>query len=146
DEDPHDVARVEPANGKLRVTTSAGDESDADAVVVAVGVTPFAYAPPPFELGGGVELATAKRDPAGLAGQRVAVIGGGQNALESAGIAAREGADVELLVRSSVRWFAAREPETQRGPLQRRLYELAYPALGYGPPPLNRIVLHPDLF
>jgi hypothetical protein len=27
-----------------------------------------------------------------------------------------------------------------------RLYRLAYPIVGYGPPPLNRLVLHPDLF
>jgi NAD(P)H-nitrite reductase large subunit len=27
-----------------------------------------------------------------------------------------------------------------------RLYRIAYPAVGYGPPPLNRLVLHPDLF
>ncbi|HEV2591705.1 MAG TPA: NAD(P)-binding domain-containing protein, partial [Gaiellaceae bacterium] len=140
DEVSDDVARIEPAGDLLRVTTATGQSADASAVVIAVGVAPFAYAPPPFDavLGDRVELATARRDAAALAGKRVAVIGGGQNALESAGIAAREGADVELLVRSQVRWFAAREPETPRGPVRRALYKLAYPALGYGPPPLNR--------
>jgi cation diffusion facilitator CzcD-associated flavoprotein CzcO len=148
DHDPAGVAAVEPAGRGLRVTTAAGEESTARAVVIAVGVTPFAYAPQPFAeaLGDGVELATAARDTRTLAGRRVAVIGAGQNALETAGVAARDGAAVELLARSPVRWFAAREPETPRGPLRRSLYRLAYPALGYGPPPLNRIVLHPDLF
>jgi hypothetical protein len=146
--DPNDVARIEPAGRGLRVTTAAGDEHDASAAVVAVGVMPFAHAPEPFAeaLGEGVHLATERPADAELAGRRVAVIGGGQNALESAGIAARAGADVELLVRSHVRWFADREPETPRGPVGRRVYRLAYPAVGYGPPPLNRLVLHPDLF
>ena len=45
-----------------------------------------------------------------------------------------------------VRWFADREPHYPRTPLRRRLYKLAYPAVGYGPPPLNRLVIHPDLF
>lgn len=148
DADPNDVGRIEPAGRGLRVATTAGDTYDADAAVVAVGVMPFAHAPAPFAdaLGEGVHLATERLPDAELAGRRVAVIGGGQNALESAGIAARAGADVELLVRSQVRWFADREPETPRGPLGRRIYRLAYPAVGYGPPPLNRIVLHPDLF
>lgn len=148
DADPADVARIEPAGRGLRITTAAGAELDATAAVVAVGVMPFAYAPHPFAdaLGEGVHLATERFEDAALTGRRVAVIGGGQNALESAGIAARAGAEVELLVRSQVRWFADREPETPRGPVGRRLYRLAYPAVGYGPPPLNRLVLHPDLF
>jgi len=148
DADPNDVARIEPAPGGLRITTTGGDELDARAAVIAVGVMPFAHAPEPFAsaLGDGVQLATERLPDHELTGRRVAVIGGGQNALESAGIAARAGADVELLVRSRVRWFADREPETPRGPIGRRVYRLAYPAVGYGPPPLNRIVLHPDLF
>jgi hypothetical protein len=148
DSDPADVARIEVAGNGLRVATTAGDEVDAAAAVIAVGVMPFAHAPQPFAdaLGEGVHFATGRLEDAALAGRRVAVIGGGQNALESAGLAARAGAEVELLVRSEVRWFADREPETPRGPLGRRLYRLAYPAVGYGPPPLNRLVLHPDLF
>jgi FAD-dependent urate hydroxylase len=148
DSDPADVARIESAGHGLRITTTAGEELDATAAVIAVGVMPFAHAPHPFAeaLGEGVQLATERLDDEALAGRRVAVIGGGQNALESAGIAARAGADVELLVRSQVRWFADREPETPRGPIGRRAYRLAYPAVGYGPPPLNRLVLHPDLF
>ncbi len=79
-------------------------------------------------------------------GRRVLVVGGGQAALEGAGLAARAGAQVELVNRSTVRWFPDREPDRPRGPLQQRLYRLAYPAVGYGPPVLNRFALHPDLF
>lgn len=148
DADPADVERIEPTGKRLRVTTSAGDQVDVSAAVIAVGVMPFAHAPEPFAaaLGEGVHFATEQLDDATFNGRRVVVIGGGQNALESAGLAARAGGRVELLVRSEVRWFADREPETPRGPLGRRLYRLAYPAVGYGPPPLNRLILHPDLF
>jgi hypothetical protein len=51
-----------------------------------------------------------------------------------------------VIVRSRVRWFTDREPYKPRTALQRRLYRLAYPVVGYGPPPLNRLALHPDVF
>ena len=61
-------------------------------------------------------------------------------------MARRAGADVEVVIRSQLRWFTDREPYRPRGPLRRRLYRLAYPVVGYGPPPLNRLALHPDVF
>ena len=45
-----------------------------------------------------------------------------------------------------VRWFADHEPHYPRGRVQARLYRLAYPVVGYGPPPLNRLVMMPDVF
>jgi len=149
DRDPSDVALVERGGGGYRVTTAAGSEVDAGAVVVAVGVMPFAYVPPPLAalLGGAVGFATGvPEDLARLAGRRVIVVGGGQAGLETSGLAAQAGATVELVTRGQLHWFADREPHNPRGPLGRRLYRLAYPAVGYGPPPLNRLVLHPDLF
>ncbi len=149
DRDPSDVARVERAAGGYRITTAAGSEVDAGSVVVAVGVMPFAYVPAPLAalLGGAVGFATGVPDDlARLAGKRVLVVGGGQAGLETSGLAAQAGATVELVTRGQLHWFADREPHHQRGPLGRRLYRLAYPAVGYGPPPLNRLVLHPDLF
>jgi hypothetical protein len=147
--DPNDVVAVEDADGRFRVTTAAGDEVDAATVVLAVGVMPFAYVPPPLVgfVGGAVSLASGRPDElAALGGQRVLVVGGGQAGLESAGLAAQGGASVELVTRSEVRWFGDREPHYPRTPMRQRLYRLAYPAVGYGPPPLNRLVLHPDLF
>ncbi len=146
--DPHEVVSVERAAGVHRLVTAAGAEVDARHVVVAVGVTPFSHAPPPFDelLGGGVSFALDHQDYSQYAGRRVVVVGGGQGGLESAALAARAGADVELVVRSQIHWFADREPHKPRGPLHQRLYRLAYPVVGYGPPPLNRVVQRPDLF
>lgn len=148
DHDPNAVVRVEDVGDGFRVATAGGDEVDVRTLVLAVGVTPFPHAPPVFEplLGSRVGFAVEEPDVSALAGRRVLVVGAGQAGLETAGIAAREGADVEVVTRSDVRWFADREPQRYQSPVRRRLYRLAYPAVGYGPPPLNRLVLHPDLF
>jgi FAD-dependent urate hydroxylase len=146
--DPSDVAALERAPDGYRLTTTAGDELDVREVVVAVGAVPFAYAPPPLgeAVGDRVAFATSLQDYEPYRGRRVVVVGGGQGGLESASLAVRAGADVELVVRSSLRWFADREPHRPRGRVRQRLYRLAYPVVGYGPPPLNRLALHPDVF
>jgi FAD-dependent urate hydroxylase len=147
--DPADVVGVDRAGGLLRVTTAAGDEVDARRVLIAVGVTPFPYAPPPFEgaMGnGGISFAIERQDYSAYSGGRVVVVGGGQGGLEAAALALRAGAEVELVVRSQLRWFTDREPYKPRGRLRQRLYRIAYPVVGYGPPPLNRLALHPDAF
>lgn len=148
DSDPSDVAHVERGAGGFRVATAAGDEVDARRVVVAVGVTPFPHAPAPFDtaMGDGISFAIDRQDYEAYRGRRVVVVGGGQGGLEAAALARRAGAEVEVVIRSRLRWFADREPYRPRGPLQRRLYRLAYPVVGYGPPPLNRLALHPDAF
>lgn len=148
DVDPNRVVAVERMPGGLRLTSEAGDEVDVDVLVVAVGAVPFAYAPPPMDevMGDGVRFATDLQAYDGYRSRRVVVVGGGQGGLESALLAARAGADVEVVVRSRLHWFADREPHKARGRIHQRLYRLAYPVVGYGPPPLNRLVLHPDLF
>ena len=146
--DPSDVAQLERAAGVFRVTTADGAEADARLVVVAVGVTPFPHAPPPFDavMGDGIGFAIERQDYEAYRGGRVIVVGGGQGGLEAAALARRAGAEVELVIRSQLRWFTDREPYRPRGPLQQRIYRLAYPVVGYGPPPLNRLALNPDAF
>jgi FAD-dependent urate hydroxylase len=148
DGDPSDVAALERDGRGFRLMTAAGDELTARQVVVAVGAVPFAYAPPPLaeSVGERVAFATSLQDYEPYRGRHVVVVGGGQGGLESASLAVQAGAEVELIVRSSLRWFADREPHKPRGRLRQRLYRVAYPVVGYGPPPLNRLALHPDVF
>jgi lysine/ornithine N-monooxygenase len=148
DGDPSDVAALERDGRGFRLTTAAGDELAVRQVVVAVGAVPFAYAPPPLaeSVGERVAFATSLQDYEPYRGRHVVVVGGGQGGLESASLAVQAGAKVELIVRSSLRWFADREPHKPRGRLRQRLYRVAYPVVGYGPPPLNRLALHPDVF
>jgi hypothetical protein len=147
--DPSNVSHIEDHRSGYRLTTETGSEVDARRVVIAVGVMPFAYVPPSLAdmLGEGVGLATGHPSDAGrYTGRRLLVVGGGQAGLETAGLAWQAGAKVEIVTRSPINWFADREPHKPRGAVGRRIYRLAYPAVGYGPPPLNRLVLHPDLF
>ena len=122
--DPSNVAELDRAGGTYRLSTAAGEEFDARKVVLAVGVTAFSYAPPPFRevLGDRVRFAIDPQDYGAHAGRRVIVVGGGQGGLESAALAARSGAAVELILRSKLHWFAEREPYTPRGPVRQRLY------------------------
>jgi lysine/ornithine N-monooxygenase len=145
--DPANIVALDPVAGGYRLTTAAGDEVEARWVVVAVGAVPFAQAPPPLAeaMGNRVTFATDLQNYEVYRGRRVTVVGGGQGGLESASLAAQAGAEVELVVRSRLRWFADREPHRPRGPVRQWLYRLAYPVVGYGPPPLNRLVLHPDI-
>lgn len=147
--DPSDVAAVEREASGFRVTTAAGSEARVRRLVLAVGVMPFPRVPDPLRGVDDPRIAYAV-DPSafgGLADKRVVVLGGGQNGLESAAMAHRNGAaSVEIVVRSQVRWFTPREHWEQRSPLKERLYRVAYPIIGFGPPPINRFVLHPDLF
>jgi thioredoxin reductase len=148
DVDTSDVTAIERAQRGFRLTTGQGEELEAENVVIAVGAVPFATAPPPLAryVGDGVSFATELQDYGAYAGRRVVVVGGGQGGLESALLALRAGADVRMVIRSKLHWFADREPHRSRSRLGQRLYRLAYPVVGYGPPPLNRLVLHPDLF
>ena len=115
---PATLAGIELADGGVRVTTSAGDEVQARAAVLALGVTPFPRVPrhSPRSDDPRVRIVLERSGYDDLAGKRVAVIGAGNNGVESALLALRaEAASVELIVRSRVRWFAEREPHTPRG-------------------------------
>lgn len=143
-----EVTELTETDDMFRLATTAGDVYTATHVVVAVGVTPFAYVPPQLAplVGRGVEIAVEIGDHRRLAGKRVAIVGAGQTAVETAARALDAGADVEILARSRLLWFADREPHVARTGFREWLYRQAYPTVGYGPPLLNRIVLHPDLF
>jgi cation diffusion facilitator CzcD-associated flavoprotein CzcO len=147
--DPRDVTSIAAADGGVRLTTAGGDEVQARAAVLALGVTPFPRVPPGLAACDDprVRIVLERSGYEDLAGKRVAVIGAGNNGVESALLALQaRAAGVELLVRSRVRWFAEREPHAPRGALRQRLYRIAYPVVGFGPPPINRFALHPDAF
>ena len=147
--DEGDVSRIELADGGVRLTTGAGDEVQARAAVLALGVTPFPRVPATLAASGDprIRIVLERSGYDDLAGKRVVIIGAGNNGVESALLAHRAAtASVELLVRSRVRWFSEREPHASRGAMRQRLYDLAYPVVGFGPPPINRFAIHPDAF
>jgi lysine/ornithine N-monooxygenase len=113
DIEPEKVVAVARAGREFDVRLASGEELRTESVVVACGVIPYAYTPPEL-----LALSPSGPSPDGplshtaqypdlsvFAGRRVAVVGGGQSALESAALLAEAGADVHVLVRApQVQW------------------------------------------
>lgn len=106
--DPRRVLAVERRDTHFLVSLSDGEQISASRVVVAAGIRPFAYVPAAFrELPSRLTSHTSAAPPLiDFAGQTVAVVGGGQSALEAAALLREAGARVEVLVRArSVFWL-----------------------------------------
>jgi hypothetical protein len=145
DLDPRLIANVERLPDRYVLTCEDGEQLSARRVVVACGISQFAWRPPQFdELP--ADLASHTNDHSDLsrfAGQRVAVIGGGQSALESAALMHESGAAVEMLVRRpSVVWLRGAAVIHKLG----RLGPIVYAPTDVGPLWYSRLVARPRLF
>lgn len=144
--DPRRVTRLGRNGNGFHLVLSDGESIEAQRVVVAAGITPFAWRPPLFDdVDPGLASHSSKHaDFNSFAGKDVLVVGGGQSALESAALLDEAGASsVELVARQGMLHFLRGE----------RLYESAgilsrflYPSWGVGPPGLNWIMGRPALF
>ncbi|MER6125273.1 FAD-dependent oxidoreductase [Streptomyces sp. NPDC001795] len=137
--DPARVVALERATAGtgFAVRLDDGQELAAAAVVVATGLNGLAHIPEELRrlapegpgLGALVSHTSHHTDLSRYAGRRVAVIGGGQSALESAALLHEAGADVQVLVREKrVLWGTT--PDLAR-PWPQRLARPASP-LGTG--------------
>jgi cation diffusion facilitator CzcD-associated flavoprotein CzcO len=145
DADSRLVESIERDEDRFALTLEDGSPMRAGRVVVAAGIASFAHVPRQFA---GLDPrlashASAWRTFTPLAGKRVAVIGGGQSALESAALLHEVGADVELLVRAEgIHWLHnASRPTTARA--------LARAVSGpseIGPPGISMLVETPKAF
>ena len=144
DLDPREVWRVEPGRERFRVVTSDGDTFDAKRVVVAAGVGTFAWHPPEFgDLGPDVvSHSLDHHDLSFLADRKVAVIGGGQSALESAALLHELGADVEVFVRAPDVIWLGRFSRLKSS----RLAPLLYAPPDVGPAGVSQLVARPDIY
>lgn len=100
--EPVVVSKVELAGrGRFALTLQSGEHLETRAVVVAVGVGPFQRMPPDLEkLGRSLVSHTFGNYVfSSYAGQRVAVVGAGQSALEAAVLLHEAGAQVQLISR-----------------------------------------------
>ncbi|MGJ5751565.1 FAD-dependent oxidoreductase [Streptomyces puniciscabiei] len=139
DVEPARVASVDrgPSSSGFAVGLDDGRQLTAAAVVVATGLNGLAYIPKellrlvPEGPGAGalVSHTSHHSDLSRYAGQRIAVVGGGQSALESAALLHEAGAHVQVLVRERrVLWGSV--PQLGR-PWPQRLAQPASP-LGTG--------------
>lgn len=108
DLDPREVVAIARRGNEFVLTLSDGEQLAAARVVVAAGLGPFAEVPSVFA-GLGPELLSHAADAPALesfAGRSVAVVGGGQSALEGAALLHEVGAEVEVLARrESLFWL-----------------------------------------
>jgi FAD-dependent urate hydroxylase len=118
--EPLMVQRLTQARGRgFALNLSDGSELSTDSVVMASGLNGFAYVPPELASAAGpdgprsdglVSHSSQHRDLSVFAGRKVAVIGAGQSALESAALLHESGADVQVLVRGTTRWGLPPKP------------------------------------
>ena len=131
-------------NGSFALRLDDGSSLTARRVVVAAGIAPFANRPPVFRGLPDDRLSHAcdEVDPSRFAGKKVAVIGGGQSALESAALLHECGADVDVIVRQgNVHWLTFR--------LQHELglmSKLLYAPPDVGPAGISHLVARPSLY
>ncbi|OLE76159.1 MAG: hypothetical protein AUG02_05780 [Chloroflexi bacterium 13_1_20CM_2_70_9] len=135
------VDRVEPFDGGFRLRLEDGQPVTCARVVVATGISDFAWQPREFD-GLPRELASHSSEHSDLgcfAGRDVVVIGGGQSALESAALLREAGADVEVIMRTAqIHWVGR---ASRRGLLGRILFDRT----DVGPALLSHVVARPRL-
>jgi FAD-dependent urate hydroxylase len=146
DVDERLVSTVERNGSGFTLTMDDGEHIPASRVVIATGLGGFAHRPEQFSALG-EELATHSVDvvePADYAGQKVAVIGCGQSAVETAALVHEAGAEVELIARDpGIRWLIRGERLRSIDPILRRLL---YAPTDVGPAGVSRLVAMPNLF
>ncbi|MEU3428560.1 FAD-dependent oxidoreductase [Streptomyces gardneri] len=129
------VREVRAADGGFGVTLDSGEKITAGAVVVASGLVPYAHTPPglaPLFLAGLASHPCEHADLSPFAGRRVAVVGAGQSALESAALLHEAGARPTVIARTDNLLFGV-PPETDRPETRSRSTRLLKPASPLGP-------------
>ncbi len=150
DADRREVTQVARRNGAFHVRLQDGEELEASRVVVAAGLGSFINCPVPFDaLPSSVcSHAYEHSDLRGFRGRRVAVIGSGQSALESAALLHEAGAAVEVLVRGESIYWLAGDPATDSAqPAWRRwILPISPPPTDVGGRVTGWIAAAPDVF
>lgn len=148
DLDERMVASLQRAPGGFALSLDDGSSVSARRVVVACGIAPFERIPEGLGLEGlpaeRVSHTAHHRDLGAFAGRRVAVLGGGQSAFESAALMRERGAaHVEVLVRKrSVVWLRGHGVKKRIGALG----PIVYAPTDVGPLWYSRLVEKPGLF
>ena len=143
--DPRRITHVGRNGSGFHLTLDDGSTLAADRVVVATGITPFAWRPPLFDsLPSTLASHTSEhRSYAAFRGKEVAVVGAGQSALEAAAFLTQAGASAEVLVRGpALRFLRGERLYESAG----RLGDFLYPAWGVGPPGINWVMGRPSLY
>jgi FAD-dependent urate hydroxylase len=148
DLDRRKIIRLEPQPNGFRLLFDKGETVSAGRVVIAAGISSFAWRPPEFaNIHNLLASHTSEhRNFARFAGKRVLVVGGGQSALESAALLHENRAEVEIIARTQqIRWLGGVVSRTIQGSLGPKLSKLLYAPTDVGPAGISQIVARPDL-
>jgi hypothetical protein len=139
------VASIDTDADGFKVRMADGEEFTARRVVVAAGISAFAARPAEFA---GIPSSLAShtsehKDLRKFAGQRVAVIGAGQSALESAALLKENGIQVEVIARAkTLNWVGLHARLHHLGLISKMMYSTR----DVGPAGISRLVAMPHLF
>ena len=142
--DERNVKQVDRVGKRFAVTLEDGEVLSSNRVIVAAGIGPFQSVPAVFASLQESQVSHCYQgcDVQSFSGRRVAVIGAGQSALESAALLAEAGADVELIARIPVLRWIGQHPRLHRlGPISKLLYSQH----DVGPAGISRLVAAPKL-
>jgi cation diffusion facilitator CzcD-associated flavoprotein CzcO len=148
DLDPRRVIRIEAAGQAFRLILADGDRLAAERVVIATGLANQQFRPAAFDgIPGGLASHTSEHASLeAFRGKRVAVVGRGQSACETAALLTEVGAEVELICRGDIRWLGAAQPsEAWQRELARHLASLVAAPSAVGPFPYSWLVEVPGL-
>jgi thioredoxin reductase len=144
DLDQREIRSVRRTDGNFSITLEGGNELYAQRVVVAAGIEPFQKIPAVFTALPPAQVSHCYQgcDVKGFRGKRVAVIGAGQSALESAALLHEQGAKVEVIARiPELRWIGQHPWLHRLGPVSSMLYS----SHDVGPAGISRLVAAPNL-
>jgi lysine/ornithine N-monooxygenase len=140
------VDRLDAAPAGFTLMLADGEALNARRVVIAGGIAPFVRVPRGFDhlAADRVSHTAELRVPAAFSGRSVAVVGGGQSALECAALMAENGArEVEVLATApAVVWLRGHSVKKALG----RLGPILYAPTDVGPLWYSRLVAAPNVF
>jgi Pyridine nucleotide-disulphide oxidoreductase len=138
------VTEIVRAHSIFRLTLQGGESVTSARVVVAAGIEPFRRIPPTFSTlpAHQVSHCYEGRKLTDFASKRVAVIGAGQSALESAALLHEAGSNVEIVAAiPKLRWIGMHSWLHHMGPLSKLLYSKH----DVGPLGISRLVASPSV-
>jgi FAD-dependent urate hydroxylase len=146
--DRRKIARVESDEKGFRLILHEGETVLARRLIVAAGISSFAWRPPQFAgLPSSLASHTSEhREFKRFADKQVLVIGSGQSALESAALLREGGAEVEIVARAQqIHWLGGLVSRTIQYGLGPTISKLLYAPTDVGPAGISQVVARPDL-
>jgi FAD-dependent urate hydroxylase len=138
------ISRISRENSAFKIALEDGTIVRSRRVVVAAGVGSFQRKPAVFGQLPALQVSHCYegRKISEFTGKRVAVIGAGQSALESAALLHEAGAKVEVIARiPALRWIGMHKWLHELGPLSSMLYS----KFDVGPAGISRLLAYPKI-